>query len=741
MKKRLWLTLTVFLLILSMTLPLFSCTDSNSSADTAIDSQTETTPPSTEEPTEESTEISTEAPAETTEEPTEAPTEEPTNSPVDTPEEPTESETEVTTEPEPEPEPEPVEPVSLITYETLYKATEGEENTLWKQNTATLRDGYVTLTSGGIDPWIVALLEGKTADGEAPAVSGCLAIKYRTDYSVAGQINLTSKRSKNFDFYWVGNGQWNLMVVNLSRAISTDSPVSLLRLDYAAMAGMTIDIQYVAFFNSKEDAISYDTTVENPVGSNKLAARPDFKVSGVFSSHMVLQRDTPIHIWGFSNVEGSTVTATFDGETVTTQVTSEGKWEITFSARPYSKTPRTMTISDDRGHETVMEDILIGDVWLVGGQSNAELTVAPCVNYTQNLDIDENDAIRLFTQTQAFAASSKDKTYTPQEDIINPAWGWKTSNRQAVYAFSALGYFCAKEIYEQTDIPQGFIMIAAGGACLSELLPAELAHDQGYTAGGNVREGGYYNTLIHPFVGLSFKGMLFFQGESEGIQKQLAEKYAEEMALLVSDERTRFGNDFPFYFVQLSDYLPTGAQYFPFHDIVRVQQTKALEIIPNSTMIVAMDLGAPAGYGDWAHSPLKAELGRRMAKVILAKEYGIGEESEVSSPRPVSVTLSADKKQITIEFSNVGEGLAVLGLTPAQSIGQMVAGFSVGPYTKRVEATATITSKNTIVVDVPDGANPTYVNYAFFMTVTTENANLRNGFGLPAAAFSVKIEQ
>ena len=71
----------------------------------------------------------------------------------------------------------------------------------------------------------------------------------------------------------------------------------------------------------------------------------------------------------------------------------------------------------------------------------------------------------------------------------------------------------------------------------------------------------------------------------------------------------------------------------------------------------------------------------------------------------------------------------------------MVAGFSVGPYTKRVEATATITSKNTIVVDVPDGANPTYVNYAFFMTVTTENANLRNGFGLPAAAFSVKIEQ
>ena len=557
---------------------------------------------------------------------------------------------------------------------------------------------------------------------------------------MAGQLNLTIKRSRIFDFFWVGDGQWNLLVLDLSKAISATSTVALLRLDYAAMADAMVDIQYMAFFHSEEDARAYDATVEAPTGSHKAETRPDFKVSGVFSSHMVLQRDVPIHIWGFSNTPGSTVTATFDGETATATVNNEGKWEVTFAARSYSKTPKTMTVSDDRGHETTLEDILIGDVWLVGGQSNAELTVAPCVNYTKDLKINESDAIRLFTQTQAYAMSSKDKTYTPQDDIINPAWGWKTSNQSAVYAFSALGYFCAKELYDQTDIPQGVIMIAAGGACLSELFPAELAHDQGYKAGANVREGGYYNTLIHPFVGLSFKGMFFFQGESEGIQKALSEKYAEEMALLISDERARFDNDFPLYYVQLSDYLPTGAQYFPFHDIVRVQQTNALQIIPNSTMIVSMDLGAPAGYGDWAHSPRKAELGRRMAKVILAKEYGTGDESKASSPLPTGVTLSADQKQITIEFTNVGEGLTVLGLTPEQSIGKTVAGFSVGVYAKRTLATATITGKNTIVVNVPDGVSPDAVNYAYFMTVTTENANLRNSFDLPAAAFSWEIE-
>lgn len=710
MKNRVWLTLTVFLLILSMTLPLIACTGGSGSTDTTGDTPTDTNPPATED----STDSATEAP--------------------------TEADTEAPTETEPVTEPEPVEPVSLITYETLLGTAEGEENTLWSQNTATKREGYVTLTSGGTDPWIAPLSEGQTADGETPAAADFLAIKYRTDYSVAGQLNLTVKRNRVFDFYWVGDGQWNLLVLDLSRAISANSVISLLRLDYAAMEGATVDIQYMAFFNSEEDARAYDATVEAPTGSYKAETRPDFKVSGVFTSHMVLQRDNPIRIWGFSNTVGSTVTATFDGETATATVNDEGKWKITFSARPYNKAPQTMTISDDRGHETTLEDILIGDVWLVGGQSNAELTVAPCVNHTQNLKISENDAIRLFTQTQAYVMGSKDKTFTPQDDIINPAWGWKTSTQSAVYAFSALGYFCAKELYDQTDIPQGFIMIAAGGACLSELLPAELAHSQGYTAGANVREGGYYNTLIHPFVGLSFKGMLFFQGESEGIQKHLAEKYAEEMALLISDERTRFENDFPLYYVQLSDYRSEGAQFFPYHDIIRVQQTNALEIIPNSTMIVSMDLGAPAGYGDWAHSPLKAELGRRMAKVILAKEYGKGDESLVSSPTPVSVTLSADKKQITIEFANVGEGLAVLGLTPEQSIGKTVAGFSVGTYAKRKEATATITGKNTVVVDVPDGATPTTVNYAYFMTVTKENANLRNSFDLPAPAFSWEIE-
>ena len=483
-----------------------------------------------------------------------------------------------------------------------------------------------------------------------------------------------------------------------------------------------------------------DLTVVTPTVTD-ITKMPDFKVSGVFGSYMVLQREKPITIWGFSNTKDSVVTGTFDGETVTGTVDENGRWELVFSARPANKVGQTITISDDRGHSATLEDVLIGDVWLVGGQSNAELNLSPCISYTPEMTIDASDPIRLFSQTQAYTVTQQEACKTPQYDVLNPAWKWKRADRSAALSFSAIGYFFAKEVSARTDVPQGVIMMAAGGSCLSELMSPDLAHKQGYRNGALVCEGGYFNALIHPFIGMACKGMLFFQGESEGGQKPLASKYAKEMTLLIEEERVLWGQNFPVYYVQLSDYRSEGTQYFPYHDVVRVQQFDALSTIPNSTMVVAMDLGAPEGYSDWAHSPRKYELGQRLANAALAKEYGIGDFTKVTSPMPVKVTLSEDKTKITIEFENVGDGLTVYGLSPEESIGKSVAGFSVGRYPKNKETTATITSKNTVVVDVPSGTkNPAYVNYAHFMLITTENANLYGSNGLPAPAFTLKLD-
>lgn len=517
---------------------------------------------------------------------------------------------------------------------------------------------------------------------------------------------------------------------------------TLIDSDSNTQGGLAVRSGVICFSSIKVRAFS-DVIIPDldmAIGNTDITKMPDFKVSGVFSSHMVLQREQPIKIWGFSNAQGSTVTGTFGGETVTAQVKRDGRWELTFAPQAYQTAGQTMTISDDRGHETVLEDILIGDVWFIAGQSNAELNVAPCLNYAPDFVAGADDNIRLFAQTQAFAASQQEACRTPQLDVINPAWTWQRADKRSVVRnFSALGYFFAKELIKDTDVPQGIVMIAAGGACLSELLPAELAREQRYTNGGLVCIGGYYNTLVYPFIGMPCKGMLFFQGESESGTKNLARKYAEEMTLLIRYERERWGQDFPLYYVQLSDYLAGGATAWPYLDLVRTQQFDALQTIPDSTLIVSMDLGAPEGYSDWAHSPLKYELACRVAKVALAKEYGVGEESKVSSPMPVTATLSADKTHITVEFKNVADGLTVSGLSPEASIGKTVAGFSVGVYGRLKAVTATITSPNTVTIEVPAGVDPSQVNYACFVTVTPENATLYGSNGLPAPAFSLQI--
>ncbi|MBQ8827653.1 MAG: hypothetical protein IJZ90_00735 [Clostridia bacterium] len=466
---------------------------------------------------------------------------------------------------------------------------------------------------------------------------------------------------------------------------------------------------------------------------------PVFKVSGVFSSHMVLQRDKEIVIWGFSDKAGSKVSANFMGDTAISEVNADNEWILRFPARPYTKEPQVLEIYDDRGHSAVFEDILIGDVWMIGGQSNAELNLAPCLSLTPNVEFSEADPFRLFAQTREYVYTHQEFCNEPQRDIINSDWRWKLPGEEASREFSAVGWYFARELMQHIDVPLGLVMIAAGGACIRELVPEELAHLMGYDFGANVRQAGYYNTLIYPFLRLPFKAMIFFQGESESCDRTFSERYTSELAMLVEDERKSFGFDFPFYNIQLSDYRTEGQQCFPWHVIVRARQFDALKAIPNSTLTVDMDLGAPADYEDWAHSPRKFELAQRVAAVVLDKEYGIRTAEEIHSPMPETVRLTYDKKHIIIEFEHVGSGLAVTGYTAEESVGREVHGFFCGEYDKRMPAKAVITGKASIKVTVPENADTSYVGYAMSNLITAKNADLRNSVGLPCVAFMVRV--
>ena len=158
------------------------------------------------------------------------------------------------------------------------------------------------------------------------------------------------------------------------------------------------------------------------------------------------------------------------------------------------------------------------------------------------------------------------------------------------------------------------------------------------------------------------------------------------------------------------------------------------------TLTVDMDLGADEDYHDWAHSPRKQELAERVAKLVLAKEYGVGSLQNAVSPRPIYATLSEDKTEIYVDFTDVGTGLIVRGQDPRMSVGLEVLGFSVGTYETRKDAKATLTSRGRVTVSVPEGADTSQVNYAFAIRIhPDENASLYNGNNLPAPAFSIKV--
>lgn len=457
---------------------------------------------------------------------------------------------------------------------------------------------------------------------------------------------------------------------------------------------------------------------------------PEFKVSGVFSSHMVLQRDKKIRIWGFSQSEGSAVTVEFDNETATATV-KDNRFDLFLSPRAASSEPKKMRIYDGKGHETVFEDILVGDVWLIGGQSNSELNLRFCLPETLPKTFDDNIPVRLFMQTQAYPYTHQDLCEFPQPDVIAPEWCWRRPDEEASLSFSALGWFFANALYEKLDIPVGAINVSAGGACIRELIPEELAAEMGYDYGANVRQCGYYNTLIHPFEGLFFKGQLFFQGESEGCWHELAERYDKELARLVEDERVRFGFDFPFYNVQISSYRDEGKQYFPFLETVRLKQFDALSVIPDSFLAVSMDIGSPDDWGDFAHSPLKKTLADRIAAQVLAKEYGIGSVAEANSPSPLSAKIDGCK--VIIKFKDVSEGLISI------SGDENVFGFSFGDFDSRIPAKARIISADTVEIEIPEGADTSAVNYAYESKITRENSQLYKKGGLPCPAFRLKL--
>ena len=181
----------------------------------------------------------------------------------------------------------------------------------------------------------------------------------------------------------------------------------------------------------------------------------------LFQSGMVLQRDKAIPVWGKADA-GEMVTIRFNKRQYATTADLEGRWRIDL---PKMKAggPYTMTVGD-----IVLTNILIGDVWLLSGQSNIDVTIERVYpQYTQEIDTYENPNIRLFR------VQNETDTHGVRDDIKPTSINWKPLNKQNAWLFSAVGYFLGKRMQEQTKVPQGIIVNSWGGTPIEAWISAD----------------------------------------------------------------------------------------------------------------------------------------------------------------------------------------------------------------------------------------------------------------------------
>ena len=308
------------------------------------------------------------------------------------------------------------------------------------------------------------------------------------------------------------------------------------------------------------------------------AGTQTIKVSRAFSSNMVLQRNAPIKVWGTADEGITSVSGEFMGESACARVDESGEWTLEFSARDTVNSSQILKICADGLDPVVFDNVLIGDVYFITGQSNAEMAIGSCINaYPEERSDLYRENVRLFTQSIPYIIERKELWPVPQKDVVNPEWHWKKAvDDAAIYEFSAIGYFFGRVIADKLpELPIGLIMGAAGGSQIIELMSGETSKRLGYSQSATVGASGYYNNLINPFIRMPIRAMIYYQGESE-CWPTATPDYGRNLDELVKDLRNVWGIPFKFYNVQLSSHGEESKTSWPTIGEIRAVQYDGL---------------------------------------------------------------------------------------------------------------------------------------------------------------------
>jgi sialate O-acetylesterase len=468
------------------------------------------------------------------------------------------------------------------------------------------------------------------------------------------------------------------------------------------------------------------------------AAQAEVKLPNIFTDHMVLQQGQKNKVWGKAAPDEE-VTVSIGGQTHKAKGAADGSWSVFLEPLPVGG-PHQLKVNN-----LVIDDVLVGEVWVCSGQSNMQWSV----NASNDPDLERLAAkfpkIRMIN--------------FPQVGTQEPIWShdrkWEVCAPDKIGNWSAVGFFFARQLHLTLDVPVGMINNAWGGsACEAWIARDVLAKDEKYkplmerwvgmekvynellakekdlteeqkkqlggmrgNMGGNSRPGNIYNGVLKSHLGYGIKGAIWYQGESNAGR---AYQYRDLFPLMIDSWRKEWAQgDFPFYWVQLADFKGENPNQFDSDWAeLREAQTMTMSRLPNTGEAVIIDIGE----GKDIHPKNKVDVGRRLARWALAKDYKV----QIPHHSPQYKSMEKQGNKIVLTFDHLDGGWRPFDVNEPR-------GFIVcGPDKKWVPAKAALVKDNKIEVQADGVADPIAVRYGW---ADNPVVNLFNGAGLPLTPF------
>jgi sialate O-acetylesterase len=439
------------------------------------------------------------------------------------------------------------------------------------------------------------------------------------------------------------------------------------------------------------------------------------RLPAFFSDNMVLQQQQLAVVWGTDkpntkiSVEGSW------GNEAKVKSDDSGHWKLKLQT-PAAGGPYSLMVKGSK--EITLKNVLIGEVWLCSGQSNMEMPVKgynnqPVLGSNETILNSGNDNIRFFNTPRAVSI-------TP----LNDAKGkWTAAYPSTTGNFSATAYYFAMKLQAVLGVPVGIIQSSWGASTIESWMDKQtLSGFKNKVIPGKLPDSFpnrtptiMYNSMLHPYIGFTIKGAVWYQGEAN---RENANEYLALFTTMINSWRTQWQQgDFPFYFVQIAPFEP-GKVNAAF---LREAQLQTMATLKNTGMAVTMDIGERTVI----HPSQKELVGNRLAYWALAKDYNF---KGIAYSGPVYRSMQKNNNgKMVLSFDYCEQGLT--------SFGKQLTDFEIAGEDKvfyPAEAVINKDKKGSLSVWNDSVKNPVSVRYGF---KSWASGTLYNTQGLPASSF------